>query len=243
METNNLNTISKNMMLSIVVIVYNEAKTIKEAIDNVRLLKVKKEIIVIDNCSTDGTKQILNGLKYDDITVIYQKKNLGVGASYKLGIELSKGDYIYIHHADLEYDYRDSIKMMKFAIANELDAVFGSRLKVLLERSTKFNLIKERPANIASLITTYLINKWYGYEFTDIIGAELFKSSVIKQIKIDTMFSGFKFEHVSRMCKKKLKIGEINVNYKPRDNSSEKKIKSYNLINALYAMAKVRIYK
>jgi len=231
------------MKLSIVVIAFNEVKTIKEAIDNVRSFNIEKEIIVIDNCSTDGTAEIIGQLGYDDIEFVLQKKNHGVGRSYELGFEMSRGEYVFIQHSDLEYDYTAALIMLELAERTGLDAVFGSRFQELLKTTTRWSLFKERPANLASFISTYLVNIWYGYKFTDIIGAELYKTSVIQKIPISTYNTGFKFEQVSRMCKKSLEIGEINIEYKPRANASDKKIKSYNIINALWTMVRVRFFE
>ena len=231
------------MKLSIVVIAYNEAKTVKKAIDAVRSLGIEKEIIVIDNCSTDGTIEVLENLNYHDIRIIYQKKNYGVGKSYETGFKLVKGEYVFIQHADLEYDHRACLDMLRMAERENLDAVFGSRLKDLLKKTSKWKLFKHKPSYLASYISTFFINKWYKYNFTDVIGAEFYKTSVIKCIPISTYHTGFKFEHVSRMCKNGLKIGEINVSYEPRISKSEKKIRSYNIINGLWAMFKVRYFE
>jgi glycosyltransferase involved in cell wall biosynthesis len=231
------------MKLSIVVITFNEVKTVKEAIDNVRSLDIEKEIIVIDNCSTDGTAEIIEQLGYGDIKFVLQKKNYGVGRSYELGFEMSRGEYVFIQHSDLEYDYTAALIMLELAERTNLDAVFGSRFQELLKTTTRWSLFKERPAILASYISTYLVNTWYGYKFTDVIGAELYKTSVIQKIPISTYNTGFKFEHVSRMCKKRLEIGEINIEYKPRDNAADKKIKSYHIINALWAMVRVRFFE
>lgn len=231
------------MKLSIVVIAYNEVKTIKEAVDAVRSLDIDGEIIVIDNCSTDGTADVLRNLNYNDINIIYQDQNYGVGKSYETGFNLAQGEYIFIQHADLEYDHTVCFDMLKLAESNNLDAVFGSRIKNLLKIRSKWDLIKERPAYLASYISTYLINKWYGYNFTDVIGAEFYKTSIIQSIPISSYQTGFKFEHVSRMCKQGLKIEEINVEYSPRENPNEKKIKAYNMLNAIWAMFKVRYFE
>ena len=228
------------MKMSIIVIVYNEVKTIKQAIDDVRSFEIDKEIIVIDNCSTDGTVEVLKRLNYEDINIIYQSKNYGVGKSYETGFNIAKGNYIFVQHADLEYDHTICLEMLNLAERDKLDAIFGSRLKNYLKKGSRWELLKSRPAYLASYISTYLINKWYGYNFTDVIGAEFYKTSVIKSIPIHSYHTGFKFEHVSRMCKKGLKIGEINVGYSPRENPREKKIKAHNIFNALWSIIKVR---
>ena len=228
------------MRLTIIVTVYNEVRTVKQAIDDVRSLDIEKEIIVIDNCSTDGTKEILKGFNDDDIKIIYQDKNYGYGKSIERGVSLANGEYIFVQFTDLEYDYTKCLDMLQLAEKNGYDAVFGSRLKDILKIRSKWSLVKERPACLATLISTYLVNKWYGYHFTDVIGTKLYRTSSVRTIPIDTYGPGFEFEHVSRMCKAGFKIGEINVGYKPRASNKEKKIKPYHMLNALWALFKVR---
>ena len=228
-------------MLSIVVIAFNEKRTIKKAVDMVRSLDINKEIIVVDNGSTDGTADILKNLNYNDINLVLQDKNYGVGKSYETGFKLAKGEYVFIQHADLEYDYTICLKMLKLARENDLDAVFGSRILESLKSKTRFDLFRERPAYLASFVTTFLINKFYNYNFTDVIGAEFYKTSSITKIPINTYHTGFKFEHVSRMCKANMRIAELNVDYSPRHNPADKKIKPYNMINAIWTMLKVRV--
>lgn len=228
------------MKLTIIVTVYNEVKTVKQAIDDIVSLDVDKEIIVIDNCSTDGTKEILQNLQYNDIKIIYQDKNYGIGKSIETGISLAKGKYIYIQFSDLEYNCRRCIDMIHLAENNNYGAVFGSRVKDILKNRSQWSLIKERPAYLASFIATYLVNRWYGYNFTDIIGTKLYRTSSIKQIPIDTYGMGFDFNFISKICKRRFRIGEVNVDYRPRSNNKEKKIKPYHMVNALWAMFKVR---
>jgi len=228
------------MKLTVLVVVYNEVKTIIQAIEDAKSLDIEKEIIVIDNCSTDGTRELLGSIKDSSVHIVFQDKNYGFGKSIATGIALAKGEYIYVQFSDLEYDYRKCKDMLILAEKNNYDAVFGSRIKHLLETRSRLSLIRERPGYLASLISTYLINKWYGYHFTDVIGAKFYKTSSVKKIPIDTYGMGFDFEFVSKMCKNRFRIGEISVGYKPRANSKEKKIKPYHMLNALWAMLKVR---
>lgn len=228
------------MKLTVIVTVYNEIKTIEKAIDDVKSLDIEKEIIVVDNCSTDGTKELLQGMEDGSFTVVYQDKNYGFGKSIETGISLAKGEYIFIQFSDLEYDHTRCIDMMQLAEDNHYDAVFGSRTKDILQTWTRWRLIRERPAYLASVISTSLVNTWYGYDFTDIIGAKLYRTESVRKIPIDTYGMGFDFEFVSKMCRRKFTIGEVNIDYKPRTNSKEKKIKPYHMVNALWALLKVR---
>jgi hypothetical protein len=101
----------------------------------------------------------------------------------------------------------------------------------------------KKPSYLATIICTFLINKFYGKNFTDIIGAKLYRVNTIKKIPINSYQQGFDFEFISRICKKKYKIGEVSIKYKPRINSSEKKIKFYHMFIALYCIFKVKFFE
>lgn len=108
--------------------VYNEIRTIKKAIKNVVEINYKnKEILVIDNGSTDGSQDVIK--KFRNIKKILRKKNLGAGKTIADGIKKAKGDYIYVQFSDLEYDHLKSLDMLNYARKNNLDIVLGSRLK------------------------------------------------------------------------------------------------------------------
>ena len=225
--------------LTFIVLVWNEVKTINQAIKDVKNIKYpNKEIIVIDNASTDGTKEILK--KINNVKIIFRKKNLGAGKSILTGIKKAKGEYIFTQFSDLEYDHFRSIDMMNYAIKNDLDIVFGSRIK---NRKSIFKLIYEKPSYLATILTTFLINKFYNKNFTDIIGAKLYKKNSVKNIPSSSFHTGFDFEFISRACKRNFKIGEISIKYKPRKNSKDKKIKFYHIFNALYEIFKVKLFE
>ena len=228
--------------LTYVVLVWNEVKTIEQAIKDVQTIRYSnKEIIIIDNNSTDGTKEILKKIKKTNkIKIIYRKKNLGAGQSCITGIKKAKGEYIFVQFSDLEYDHNRSIDMLNYAVENDLDIVLGSRLK---NKKSIYKLLLDKPAYLATILTTFLINIFYKKKFTDIIGAKLYKTSSVKKIPCNSFHTGFDFEFISRCCKRNLRIGELSIKYKPRANSKDKKIKFYNIFNALYEIFKVKILK
>lgn len=145
------------MKTSIVIPCFNERKTIAEAIEQAKQLEINKEIIVIDNCSTNGTREILQRLNDDSIRIVLQPQNYGVGRSAKLAIRMAKSDYFYGPGADLEYKMTDVLSMIKKLEDENLDAVFGSRL-LNENNKSKLQLIKERPFWLGSFISTFLIN-------------------------------------------------------------------------------------
>ena len=226
--------------ITYVVLVWNEVKTIKKAIQDVESIKYSnKEIIVIDNNSTDGTVDILKKIK--NIKIIYRKKNLGAGQSTLTGIKKAKGEYIYIQFSDLEYDHNRSIDMLNYAIKNNLDIVLGSRLK---NKKSVYKLLLKKPAYLATILTTFLINIFYKKNFTDIIGSRLYNKESISKIseKSTSRGAGFDFELVSLMCKHQFKIEEIYTSYIPRANSAEKKIKFYHMFNALFEIFRIKFF-
>ena len=228
--------------LTYVVLVWNEVKTIEQAIKDVQTIRYSnKEIIIIDNNSTDGTKEILKKIKKTNkIKIIYRKKNLGAGQSCITGIKKAKGEYIFVQFSDLEYDHYRSIDMLNYAVENDLDIVLGSRLK---NKKSIYKLLLHKPAYLATILTTFLINIFYKKKFTDIIGAKLYKTNSVKKIPCNSFHTGFDFEFISRCCKRNLNIGEMSIKYKPRKNSKDKKIKFYNIFNALYEIFKVKIFE
>lgn len=229
------------MKLSVVVQVFNEKPTILQAINEVKQLTMDKEIIVIDNHSTDGTREILKNLKDDSLRIIFQPKNFGPGGTVQTASNLAKGDYIHFYHADLEYKANDVYKMLQKAEEENLDAVFGSRLANKVHLS-KITLIKERPYVLASLIATYLINKWYKKNFTDVIATKLIRTNVLRGLNCEFLNQGSEFEITSKLCKRKYRIGEVSVFYKPRSHKEGKKIRAMDSIPALLALIKVRFF-
>jgi glycosyltransferase involved in cell wall biosynthesis len=232
------------LKITYLITVYNEVKTVKKAIDDIASINYKnKEIIIIDNGSQDGSAHIIKNYynKKIEIIKILRNKNLGFGTSVTEGIKKATGDYIYIQYSDLEYDYKRSIYMMNFAKKNSYDVILGSRLKNNTQSIVK--IIIKKPAYLATLICTFFINIFYKHKFTDIIGGKLYKRESIKKIKTNSYHEGFDFEFMSRICKKKLKIGEVSIKYWPRKNSSEKKIKFYHMLNALYQIFKVKFFE
>jgi glycosyltransferase involved in cell wall biosynthesis len=218
--------------------VYNEVKTVKKAIQDVIDIKYKnKEILVIDNGSTDGSQNVIR--KFKNIKKILRKKNLGAGKTIAEGIKKAKGNYIFIQFSDLEYDHLKSLDMLNYAIKNKLDIVLGSRLK---NKNIWKELLKKK-SYLATIITTFAVNKFYDKNFTDIIGAKLYKTTEVRKIPINSYGPGFDWEFISRACKRNLKIGEVSIKYKPRFYQNEKKIKFYNIFNAIFELTKVKLFE
>ena len=195
----------------------------------------------MDNCSTDGTREILQSLNDKSIKVILQPKNYGVGRSAQILIKLADSDYFHGPGADLEYKMTDVIPMIKKLENDNLDAVFGSRL-LNVKNKSKLQLVKERPFWLGSIISTFLINKFYKRNFTDVIATKLIKTEILKDLGCVSDNQAFEFELVSRLCKKGYKIGEVPVYYKPRTVEEGKTIKWWDMFSAIIVMIRVKLF-
>jgi len=230
------------MKLTILIGCFNEKPTILEAIKQAKSITIDKEIIVIDNCSTDGTKQLLEGLKDDKaLAIIFHSKDMGAGYSANEGTRLARGDYSYGPGADLEYEMDDVYKMMDKIEKEDLDAVFGSRLAARKGISV-WALIKERPYWLGTIITTFLINLLYYKNFTDVIAVKLIKTNILKTLDCKANGQAREFELVSKLCKRRCKIGEIPVSYKPRTFKEGKKIRALDIVPAILEILKIKFF-
>lgn len=230
------------MKLTILISCFNEKANILESIKQAKAIKFDKEILIIDNCSTDGTKEILQGFRGDkELKIIFHPKNMGVGYSFTEAIRLAQGDYFYAPGADLEYRMDEVYKMMHKLESEGLDAVFGSRL---LDRGgvSLLELIKERPYWLGTIIVTFLINLLYRRQFTDVLAPKLNKTGILKKSNLKAANQASEFELVSKLCRRGCEIGEVPVWYKPRTRKEGKTIKAIDIIPAILAILRVKIF-
>lgn len=232
------------MSITFLIPIYNEVKTARKAIEETLKIDLQnKEIVIVDNNSTDGSKKIIEEYKnIPNLKIIYQNKNYGFGNSIQDGISNSMNDFIYIQYGDLEYDINRCIGMLELIKEKNLDVIFASRLKNVNTVKGMLGKILEKPSYLATLLCTFLINWFYKKKFTDIIGTKLYRRKTIEPIIPKISGQGFDFELVSLICKNNLKVEEVFITYNPRKNSSEKKIKFYHLFNAIYAILKVKFF-
>jgi glycosyltransferase involved in cell wall biosynthesis len=228
------------MKISIIIPCYNESKTIKEIIN--RILKDKlynKEIIVIDDYSTDGTRDILkNDLKNFISLLILNDKNYGKGYSVKKGIESATGDIILIQDADLEYDPSDYPKLIEPIKNNFADAVYGSRFIGTDER----RVLNYWHCFGNKLLTT-LSNMCTNINLTDMeVCYKAFRTEMIKNIKLNENRFGFEPEITAKIAKKKLKIFEVGIKYYGRTYLEGKKIGWRDGISAIRCIIKYNLF-
>ena len=210
------------MKLSIIIPCYNEQNTIVEIVNRIIDQKeIDKEIIVIDDCSSDQTRNILQEKLNDKIDhLILNKKNFGKGYSIKEGIKHANGDYILIQDADLEYDPNDYKRLVQPIIKGVADVVYGSRFTGSEEKRILYFW-----HTVGNKFLTMLSNMFTNLNLSDMeVGYKVFKSDVLKNIKLEENRFGYEPEITAKISKMDLKIYEIGINYYGRKYSDGKKI-------------------
>src|SRR3989344_2976620 len=233
------------MKLSIIIPVYNEENTILEAIDRVLavdILNAKKEIVVVDDGSSDGTTEKLSKTKSKNVKVILHRNNQGKGAAVKTGIENSTGDYIIIQDADLEYNPKDMAKLLRPISEGKIKVVYGTRLKRLPslskeERTPQF-LLHYVGNKFLSLLTSILYGQW----ITDMETCyKLFPAKAVGGMKLNAKRFDFEPEITAKLLKKGYKILEVPISTIPRSYDEGKKLNTFrDGIIALWTLFKYR---
>jgi len=232
------------MKLSIIIPVFNEQNTIAEVltkVENVSLPGIQKEIIIIDDASSDNTANILKKQQKKNIVLIRHKHNMGKGAAVKDGLAQASGDLILIQDADLEYDPKYYSVLIKPFDKKTTMVVFGTRLiNYPLRIWGKDKTIL--PAHlIANRFLTVLTNILFGGSLTDMeTGYKIFRKEVLNKIKINSKKFDFEAEITAKILKMGIKIVEIPIETKPRTYQEGKKINWIDGISAIWTLIKYR---
>ncbi len=221
--------------LSIVVPVYNERATVLTVLEQVRRLPVSKEIIAVENCSTDGTRELLANYQAQDVRIVLQAKNLGKGTSVKLGIALAKGEWVIIQDADLEYDPNDILRLLEFAEQTNQVAVFGSRL------------LTGNPQGmwafyIGRVVLNLIFRLLFAARTTDVATCyKLVRADVAKKLRLRCSGFDLDFELASALRRLGYEIAEVPISYRPRTVAEGKKIRAVDGLRAIATMLRVRL--
>lgn len=234
-----------SFVLSVVIPVYNELHTIEEIVDRVRSVNVRKEIILVDDFSKDGTRDVLKEKiegKFPDVRVFYHEKNQGKGAALRTAIAQATGDYVIVQDADLEYDPNEYEKLLHPILIGEADVVFGSRF---LGGEHRVCFFWHRVAN--ALLTT-LSNMTTNLNLTDMeVCYKVFKREVIQGVKLRCDRFDFEPEVTAKVARwkdpttgKRCRVYEVPISYFGRDYTEGKKIGLKDAFQAVYAIIKYK---
>ena len=228
------------MKISIIIPCFNEVDTIEKIVEKVKSQnQYEKEIIIIDDFSTDGTREVIKRRLNEKIDkLLLNSKNFGKGYSVRQGIEISTGDIILIQDADLEYDPSDYSKLIEPIKNGYADVVYGSRFVGSEEKRVLFFW-----HSIGNFILTFLSNMFSNLNLTDMENCyKVFRSEIIKNIKLYENRFGFEPEITAKIAKKKYRIYEVGVKYYGRTYEQGKKIGWKDGFSAIKCIIKYNLF-
>ena len=224
------------MNLSVVIPVYNEVENIGEILKRVQSTKLAREIIIVDDGSKDGTRDVLREFDGNaDVRVILHERNQGKGAAVVTGLKAAQGDVLLIQDADLEYNPRDYPVLLQPIEEGLADVVYGSRFLGAPHRVTMFWHL------IANRMLTFMTNILYNTILTDMeTGYKVFRRDVIEGMNIRAKRFDFEPEFTAKVLKGHHRIFEVPISFNPRDYSQGKKIKLRDAFEAVWTLLKYR---
>ncbi len=232
--------IPERLNLSVVIPVFNEKATIAEILDRVRKTPYSKEIIVVDDASTDGTREYLKSLRTTDggLKVLYHDRNQGKGAALRTGFAEATGEVVIVQDADLEYDPRDYTRMLAPILEGNADVVFGSRF-----HGSEPHRVLLFWHYVGNRLLTTLSNMMTNLNLSDMeTGLKAFRREVLRDIRLKSDRFTFEPEITAKVARRHWRVYEVTVSYCGRDYTQGKKIGWKDGIAALAAIVRYRFW-
>ena len=224
------------MKLSVIIPVYNEVRTIREIIIVVASVPTPKEIIVVDDGSTDGTRKILASLVVPGLRVIYQDRNQGKGSAIRRGIAEATGDAIIIQDADLEYDPMDYLPLLRALVSGSADVIYGSRFLGKKSVTAPWH-------RFVNFFLTELTNLLYGCRLTDMETCyKLYRTETLRSIPLHSNGFEIEVELTAKTLRSGRRIQELPISYKGRSFHDGKKIGWRDGVRAVRELVRYRFF-
>lgn len=229
---------SKKFRLSIVIPAYNEQATIKEAIGLVLNTPYQKEVIVVDDGSTDGTRELIEGIEHPDLKRVFHKKNSGKGRAIQTGLAKANGDIVLIQDADLEYDPSEYPTLLEPFLTGKADVVYGSRFS-----GHGAHRVLYFWHYVGNRFLTLLSNLFTNLNLTDMECCyKVFTREALEGIELKENRFGFEPEITAKIAKKHLRIYEVPISYYGRTYEEGKKIDWRDGLWALWCIIKYNVF-
>ena len=227
------------MKLSVIIPVYNEADTVRDIVNQVRSLPLDLEVILIDDGSTDGTREILrNEIDGKLAQVVYQDRNRGKGAAVRAGLEHVTGEVVVIQDADLEYEPEDLLDLLRPIEKKKADVVYGSRFV-----SGKEHRVLLFWHSVGNRFLTLLSNCFTNLNLTDMETCyKMFRTDIIRQITLEQDRFGFEPEVTAKVARLGCRIFEVGISYSGRDYTQGKKIGWKDGVVAIWCIIKYGLF-
>ena len=223
------------MQLTVVIPVYNEQATIIEVLERVAAVNIEKEVIVVDDSSTDGTRAILEEARNETFTLLLHDRNQGKGAALRTGFEHATGDFVIIQDADLEYDPADFSKLLAIVKNENARVVYGSRLATSQPTMTLRHFVGNR-------LLTGLTNLLYGSQLTDMETCyKLLDRRLVQNLDLVSNSFNVEPEITAKLLKQGITIHEVPISYHGRSFAEGKKISWKDFISAVWTLLTLRV--